>query len=266
MSDLESLLARLPDKPDPPQVVDIITEAFTQLSDDPDYLESMRTVVPGAEKLYGVRVPRLRDLARSIARMYKPYPDELKKVSVASWERGSREHRLTAVFLLSRLKKGMDPQEQWSLGVRFLPDVSNWEECDQLCHALLGEALARSAGYMDELETWLEDENLWVRRAALVSTVLLRRADFPDALAMELDRRALGICETLLDDQEKYIRKAVDWAIRETIKRRYHLARGWIMARARSELSRTARSTLKLASKKLDQGDRERLLRTLESA
>jgi 3-methyladenine DNA glycosylase AlkD len=266
MAEIESLLARLPNTPDPTHVVDVMTEAFEQLGDDPEYLEGMRTVVPGAEKLYGVRVPRLRELARGVVREYRSQPGELKEIAVACWERGSREHRLAAVFLLSKLKKGLDPQERWSLGVRFLPDVSNWEECDQLCHALLGEALAKSPEFMDELETWLDDDNKWVRRAALVSTVLLRRADFPDALARDLDRRALRMCERLLDDPEKYIRKAVDWAIRETIKRRYDLARAWMMARAASELSSTARSTLKLASKKLVERDRESWLRVLEIA
>lgn len=265
MAEMESILAALPETPDPPHVADILTEAFEQLGDDPDYLQGMRTVVPGAEKLYGVRVPRLRELARGVVRKYRSQPGELIKIAVASWERGSREHRLVAVFLLSRLKKGLDPRERWSLGVRFLPDVSNWEECDQLCHALLGEALAKSPEFMDELETWLDDDNIWVRRGALVSTVLLRRAAFPDTLARELDRRALGMCERLLDDPEKYIRKAVDWAIRETIKRHYDLAREWMMAMAASDLSSTARSTLKLASKKLEKSDRGAWLRALET-
>ena len=104
----------------------------------------------------------------------------------------------------------LSPAERWELGVRFLPDVSNWESCDQLCAALLGETLARDPGYMEVLEGWVEDENFWVRRAALVAPVYLRRAKYPEQVMLDLDRRTLAICGALLNDQGKYIRKAVD--------------------------------------------------------
>ena len=150
----------------------------------------------------------------------------------------------------------MDPQERWALGRMLLPDVYNWETCDQLCAALLGEALARDSRFMDELERMARDENFWVRRAALVASVYLRRAKFAEDVALELDRRTLAMCEALLDDSEKYIRKAVDWSIRETVKRHYDLGKEWLLAQAAAEPSRITRTTLKLASKKLEAVDR----------
>jgi 3-methyladenine DNA glycosylase AlkD len=263
MADIESLLASLPADPDPTTVTEVLSDAFVHLSDDPQYLEGMKSVVKGAEKLYGVRVPKLRKLARGVVKTYHRDSESLQRIAAESWNRGSREHRLLAVFILAGVK-GMEPEQLWSFGVRFLPDVSNWEECDQLCHATLGEALAREPEYMDELESWLDDENFWVRRAAIVTTVLLRRANYPVELARELDRRALAMCNYLLDDREKYIRKAVDWSIRETIKRHHDLARDWMMAQASGDLSSTARSTLKLASKKLGDKDRDAFIKAIE--
>jgi len=66
-----------------------------------------------------------------------------------------------------------------------------------------------------------------------------------------------------LNDREKYIRKAVDWSVREVIKRRYDLGREWLFAQADSELSRTALSTLKLAAKKLTEHDQVFFLKSL---
>jgi 3-methyladenine DNA glycosylase AlkD len=105
-----------------------------------------------------------------------------------------------------------------------------------------------------------------VRRAALVSTVLLRRAKYPPDLARSLDERALAMCADLLNDQEPYIRKAVDWTAREALKRHYYLARSWLMAQAEANPSRTARTTLKLVAKKLSDQDREAFLAALEAA
>lgn len=260
--DVETLLADLPSEPDVEAILDVATKAFEALADRGKYAQAMQFVIPGVGKMYAVRVPLLRKLARGIKAAYKQDQAALKEIALASWAQGSREHELLALFLLSTIKK-LSPAKRWELGEQFLPQVRHWEACDQLCAALLGEALSQDAGYMDQLERWIENENLWVRRAALVSTVYLRRSKHPPEVALDLDRRTLAMCEVLLDDGEGYIRKAVDWAIRETIKRRYDLGCEWMMRQALANPSRTARSTLKLASKKLNDADRKAFLSKL---
>jgi 3-methyladenine DNA glycosylase AlkD len=259
---VKELLANLPAEPDVGMVVDLVTEAFERMADRGEYYKAMQTVVPGAGVIYGVRVPALRELAKGVQHAYKQDQEALKAIALASWEQGSREHELFGLFLLGYVKK-LSPAERWALGERFLPQVGHWEACDQLCAALLGEALAQDAKYMDLLEGWVDAENIWVRRAALVATVYLRRAKFSPEVALDLDQRTLAMCARLLDDRERYIRKAVDWAIREVVGRHYAQALEWMMAQAAGVPSRTAGTTLKLASKKLSNPDRDAFLVTL---
>ena len=259
---MKELLAGLPLEPDAAKVVDLITKAFERLADRGAYYDAMQTVIPGVGAIYGVRVPLLRELAKGVRGAYRQDQESLKAIALASWEQGSREHELFGLFLLGYVKK-ISPAERWELGERFLPQVSHWEACDQLCAALLGEALAQDARYMDAIEAWVGDGSLWVRRAALVATVYLRRAKFPPEMALDLDQRTLAMCAALLDDTEHYVRKAVDWSIREVIGRHYAPAHEWMMAQAAGNPSSTARSTLKLASKKLSDADREDFLAAL---
>ena len=261
MTEIEEMLTDLPSDSEPGPVLEAITHAMKRLGGDPEYLAGMRMAVPDAGELYGVKVPVLRKIAGEVVSAYKKESDALRAIAMESWARGSREHQLVALFILARVK--LAPAERWELGVRFLPDVSNWESCDQLCAALLGEALAVDPGYMEVIEDWVEDENFWVRRAALVAPVYLRRAKYSEQVILDLDRRTLAICGALLNDQEKYIRKAVDWSVREVIKRRYDLGREWMFAQADGELSRAARSTLKLAAKKLNKHDQAFFLDSL---
>ncbi len=262
MPDIEAMLVDLPEKPNAAEVLAVVERAFETLADRGSYGEMIRVVVPGVEKAYGVRVPMLRKLAKGIHAAYKQDQDALKTLALECWSQGSREHEILALVLLKTVKE-LNPAERWEMGLCFLPQVKHWEACDQLCGSLLGDALAQDAGHMDELETWIEDENFWIRRAALVTTVLLRRSKHPPEVALDLDRRTLAMCKALLDDGEGYIRKAVDWAIRETIKRRYDLGRDWMLAQASAGPSRTARSTLKLASKKLNDADHQAFLSQL---
>ncbi len=259
-----SLMAELPPVPDPKQVLDLVTVAFEKLADRDRYYEAMKQVIPGVASLYGVRVPALRALAKDVQRAYKHDQDALKKIALASWEQGSREHELFALFLLGYLRT-LQPAERWELGKRFLPQVRHWEACDQLCAALLGEALAQDARFMDTIEAWVQDDNIWIRRAALVSTVYLRRSKFAPEISLALDQRALAICGALINDNEHYIRKAVDWAVREVIGRHYEIGRDWMMAQTTRHPSKTARSTLRAASKKLIGADRDQLLAALDN-
>lgn len=263
MSDLGKPEWALPEEPDVGEVLEVVTRALEGQEQDSEYIQGMQMAVPGAGKLYGVRVPQLRTIAKQLAKKYRDQEQDLDRFAQASWAQGSREHRLIALFVLAGRRK-LTPDRRWELGVEFLPDVEDWETCDQLCTALLGQALAEDPNYMDQLEIWINDGNFWVRRAALVSTVILRRAKYSEAVAKELDQRTLRMCAVLLEDGEKYIRKAVDWTVREVIKRRYALAFTWMVDQAQSGLSAIGRSTLKLSAKKLDETDEQQLLAALE--
>lgn len=67
-----------------------------------------------------------------------------------------------------------------------------------------------------EIKRWAKSDDLWWRRAALVSTVPLNNkarggnGDTP---------RTLMICEMLIDDREDMVVKAMSWALRELSKR-----------------------------------------------
>lgn len=246
------------------KVAAAVTASLEEQADDPEYRAGVSRAVPGAPKTYGVRVPTLRSMAKVLLKQYKHEPEKLIQLSLELWDQGSREHGLIALFTLAGLKKKLSPPRRWELGVRFLKDIADWELCDQMCHALLGQALAEDPGYMDELERWVADEDFWVRRAALVSTVLLRRAKYEEPLSLKLDERALAMCARLLDDDEHYIRKAVDWTVREVIKRHEDLAYVWMMGQAEGDLSSVARSTLKLAAKKLPLDRRDRFLEAVQ--
>lgn len=266
MSRTDDVTAALPDLPDPPApaaVVDAVTRAFEQLGNPAD-ARGAEHYLPGVDRAYGLRIPQLRAMGKYVVTTCKKDPDLCRSIALASWPRGSREHRMFALFVLENIK--LPPAECWELGVRFLPDVLTWEDCDQLCGSTLGRALAADPAYMDQLETWLEDRNFWVRRAAIVSTVLLRRAKYTADLARELDARALAMCAALLDDEEPYIRKAADWATREVLKRHYDLARDWLIGQAKRGPSRTARTTLKLSAKKLNEHDHAAFLTALETS
>ena len=255
MTELNIETIKLPGKIEVEPILEIFHATFESLGKDEGYQEGMLMAVPGVGEMYGVRVPQLRAFAKHLLKTYKGQNQALENLARSSWDLGTREHRLVALYLLEKVK--MPPEDRWALGMDFLPAVDNWETCDVMCMSLQGIAICQDSSYMDQIEGWIEDDNFWVRRAALVTTTRLRTAKFNQALKNDLDRRSLAMCKSLLYDDEKYIRKAVDWGVREVLRRNYDLARDWMMERAKEGLEQPALSTLKLAAKKLEDGDRD---------
>jgi 3-methyladenine DNA glycosylase AlkD len=262
MTELDIEAIKLPEKLEVEPLLEIFRDTFEALSHDEDYQEGMLMAVPGVGEMYGVRVPQLRAFAKYVLKTYKGQHEALEQLARESWRRGTREHRLVALYILEKVK--MHPEARWQLGLDFLPAVDNWETCDVMCMSLQGIAICQDARYMDDIETWIKDENFWVRRAALVTTTRMRNAKYDQELKDDLDRRSLAMCESLLYDDEKYIRKAVDWGVREVLRRNYNLARDWMMERATEGLEQPALSSLKLAAKKLDEADRNDFFRMIE--
>ncbi len=246
----------------PEDIVVLLTETLEGFAVDETYRQGVGRAVPGVRDVYGVRVPQLRSLARQLLRTYAKQEGFIQAIAEGCWLEGSREHCVLAILMLAGLKT-ITPAQRWELGVRYLPDVGDWETCDQLCMGLLGAALVGDPAYMGELESWVDKPNFWHRRAALATTVALRRSTADAEIRRSLDQRTLGICRHLLDDREHYVRKAVDWAVREVIHRDYEVGQAWMLEQSKKPLSSVARSTLKLAAKKLSPQDQQRFLHNI---
>ena len=73
----------LPKNPEPSAVIDELTGAFIRHGGDEEYLKGMEMVVPGAGKVYGIRVPALRSMAKQVVRQYKENDDTLAEIAIA---------------------------------------------------------------------------------------------------------------------------------------------------------------------------------------
>lgn len=185
---------------------------------DPKYRAAMTGVVaPTTARVYGVRVPRLREIARDWWREHKKMidRDDLLALVEALWDGASREERQIAIFLLERYKRWI-PDLTWAHFDRWRRDLDNWETTDGMAQWVFGRwLLADPDARFYHLYDLIADEDLWSRRLALVATVWLNRGrkdlSFPD-LTLELVDR-------VKEERHPMITKAVSWALRGLVKK-----------------------------------------------
>ena len=149
--------------------------------------------------VFGISVPVLRSMARGLGRDHP--------LAQGLWATRVFEARLLAAMIDDPRAVTPAQREAWA------EDFDNWAICDTCC----GELFRKTAGVDRVIRRWSRRPEEFVKRAAfaLIADLAVHDRDLPDARF----RTYLEIVERSSDDERIYVRKAVNWALRQVGKR-----------------------------------------------
>lgn len=197
----------------------------------------------------GTPVPQIRRLVRTLrADLGDLDHDDLCALAAALWSVPIHERRVAAVELLALCRSALRP-DALAVVEGFLRDAGTWALADALAERVAGDLVQRDPDLGGTLDRWSADPDLWLRRASLLALLpgLRRGHDFG---------RFARYADTMLDDREFLIRKAIGWVLREAGKQRPDLVFDWLAPR----MDRVAGITVREAVKYLGEERRETLL------
>ena len=94
---------------------------------------------------------------------------------------------------------------------RFIVEGAWWDFVDETATHLIRPLVI---GYPDDtwpvVDNWIEDEDMWLRRTALICQVGAKESTDAD--------RLFAYCRATMEEKEFFIRKAIGWALREYAK------------------------------------------------
>lgn len=186
----------------------LATEIRTALRDaaDPALAPGQQAYMKSAMPFLGVRVPEVRRITRELTRGMTD-PDELRSTALALWRSAEfREERYAAqaVMALRPLRGRLDMLDVHEEMIR---TGAWWEHVDEVAHRLADLLDAHPAELAVELRVWADDEDLWIRRAAIIAQLQRRE---------RTDRALLtAAIEASIEDPEFFLRKAIGWALRD---------------------------------------------------
>jgi 3-methyladenine DNA glycosylase AlkD len=176
-----------------------------------------------ARVVYGVAKPKLDALARRIGRN--------RKLALELWKSGVHDARILAGMIDVASEVSARQMEDW---VRFF---DNWDVCDGTCCHLF--VFAKPA--WKKAIAWSRRDQEFIKRAgfALMAYLAYRDKSAPDRRFLNL----LRVIEREAYDDRHFVRKAVNWALRNIGKRNRPLNRAAIQSaeRIRRQGSRAAR-------------------------
>jgi len=175
-----------------------------------------------AKDVYGVSKPKLDELARKIGRNHS--------LGLALWKTGNHDARILAGLVAEQRLVTNKQMERW------VRDFDNWDVCDgTCCHLFVFAAPAWRKAH-----SWSRRKKEFEKRAGFALAAFLACHDkkAPDAEF----RKYLEVIEREAWDERNFVRKAVNWALRNIGKRNLSLNRASIASAQRIAMqdSRTA--------------------------
>ncbi len=187
---------------------------------NPSAVSSMSRFGIKADKAFGVSVPALRKLARSIGKDHT--------LAQGLWDTGLHEARELATMIADPKQVTEDLMERW------VKDIDSWDVCDHCCGNLWDKTPFAYRKACD----WSRRPEEFVKRAAfslMAALAVHDKAESDDAFI-----KFLPIIKRESTDERNFVKKAVNWTLRQIGKRNRNLNRKAI---------ETAREIQKLDSK-----------------
>lgn len=165
----------------------------------PKNLEGMVRYGINIKNNLGISIYKLRSLAKEIGINHE--------LSLKLWESGIHDARLLAVFIEDPSQVSGEQMDHW------VKDFDSWDICDQACTSLFD--LTPYA--FKKVFEWAERDEEFVKRAAfsIIAGIAVHDKNASDE---KLNQFASLIIKHA-NDERNYVKKAVNWALRNIGKR-----------------------------------------------
>jgi 3-methyladenine DNA glycosylase AlkD len=161
-------------------------------------------MVPGKQKIYGVKTPELN----AIAQQYKQYSFDLAE---ELWASGALEEKIIAIKIIEKTGK-TNPAKVLKLFSQFSKKIDNWAVCDGLgMQFLRGIVKTHTKDIFALAAKYNRSKDPWQRRLSLVMVEWYTRHSDQHAEIKKL-------AKALEEDEEYYVKKAVVWIKRNFSK------------------------------------------------
>ena len=155
------------------------------------------------DNAFGISIPILREMAKELGKDHD--------LALKLWDSGIHEARILAALIDDPKLVTREQMDKWA------HDFDSWDICDQCTNKLFD----KSPYAYEMIRKWESSEETFVRRAAfaLLATMAVHDKRSPDEYFEEF----LPIIIKRADDERNFVRKAVNWTLRQIGKRSMYL-------------------------------------------
>jgi 3-methyladenine DNA glycosylase AlkD len=171
----------------------------------------MAAYMRGQFAYLGIPEPARRKLDRAALRdLPAPSPADLVDLVQGAWALLSRELQYAAIDYLGRNITRAGPELLTPTVESLLTTKAWWDTVDGLRSAAVGPLVARHGELVAVLDRWIDADDQWLVRSALIHQLGYGAATHAD--------RLFDYCARRSADDRFFVRKAIGWALRQYSK------------------------------------------------
>jgi 3-methyladenine DNA glycosylase AlkD len=170
---------------------------------NPEAVKGMVRFGINPHNTFGISIPNLKKIAREIGKDHK--------LTLKLWQTGIHEARILTGFIDDHRQVTEEQMGKW------VSDFDSWDVCDQVCSYLFDKTpYSFSKAY-----EWSKKKEEFIKRAGfvLMACLAVHEKKAPD----EKLEAFLPIIKREAADERNYVKKAINWALRQIGKRNLYL-------------------------------------------
>lgn len=176
---------------------------------DPVYAKKQSAYLKDQFLFFGISKPKRAALQKEVFAPLKFKEEELQKIARDLWKSPEREFKYAAIDLLIKHKKHLT-DSSLSLLETMIRTHSWWDTVDLIGSHLVGSIVFRFPKLRDNMDKWISDPHLWIKRSALLCQLKWKK---------DTDEKRLAeYCEALIYEKDFFLRKGIGWVLREYSK------------------------------------------------
>ena len=200
---------------------------------DPEFQVTSKRFFKETITCYGVRTPQVMKVAR---KYWKVVSAREKHEIFSLCEELYRSGYIEESFIVSEwayLLRNRYEHEDFPVFRRWIESyITNWASCDGFCNHAMGAFIEQFPEYINDLKSWTQSRNRWMRRASAVSLII------PAKHGMFL-KEAMAIADLLLTDDDEMVQKGYGWLLKEASRKHAGEIFSYVM-KNKQQMPRTA--------------------------
>jgi len=223
---------------------------------DEEATKNYRRIIPDTGKFYGVPKPILKVIASEIGKILQKNPTKAEELLSVIWDEGSFETKQIAGKSLEKFGP-KNPKISLDFVSSILYDLDNWSVCDNL--AMFGvEPIVYSNPelILPLSKKWIKNKNKWIRRFGVVTLRGYKRVKTTD--------NVFKILDMVIEDDDKDVKKAVSWILREITKKNSNDVAYFLIKWAKANPNKDTKWIIKDGMKKLTNDEQKKILSLLD--
>ena len=178
---------------------------------NPNYAIAMKAYMKNKFEFFGINSPLRKELVKAIKKEFTfTIDDALWPLIDNLWHAEQRELQYIALDILNPLASKMNADNLPALE-KMIVTKSWWDTVDMIAPSLIGKVFLKDSSCRDSyVYKWMDSENIWLQRSAIIFQLKYGKNTDVDLLAEAILKNDLS--------KEFFVRKAQGWALRQYSK------------------------------------------------